>query len=295
MEVSRSSGRELARTHGSQSEGRPRNEGSVYPDPGVPKPRRGLGRSLARGVRTTFQGLLLVVAVACASLNLYSEADDVRLGEEAYSQVLAGSRLITSGPQSDMVQRAMRRIAEQTQYADSFPWEVVLIDDPNTANAFCLPGGKMAVYSGILTLCEDENALAVVMGHEVAHATLRHGTQRLTRYGLAEIGFSTVEEYLGAGGEYKDLAGMALELTLHLPFGREDELDADRVGLMYAARAGYDPRAAVPFWERMSQLGGGGTPEWLSTHPSGASRIAQLEQIMPEALDHYRQATGQNP
>lgn len=266
--------------------------------------RRPEDRRWTRLLRSAGLGLALALTPACQGLNLFSADDDIRLGTQAYDQVLEGERLITSGPQYEMVQRVTQRLVEAAQALDPalpetrddlsarFPWEVRLIDDPNTVNAFCLPGGKMAVYTGILPVAGGEAGLAVVMGHEIAHATLRHGTQRVSQ----NIGIETALAVLGAttktDAQTIELARVIGNLGIGLPFGRRHELEADRVGLKYMAQAGYDPREAVGFWTRMSQLSQGGPPEFLSTHPSDERRIAQIESLLPEALDIYSRRSG---
>ena len=164
-----------------------------------------------------------------SELNFYSERDDIELGQEAYAGVLQGEPLVSSGQQLAMVERVMQRIAA-VSHRPNYPWEVVLIDDPSTVNAFCLPGGKMAVYTGILPLCDDpqfglETGLAVVMGHEIAHATHRHGTNRLTRAGFAEVAIAFTPE------EWQEQAATGYQLFFGLPFSRGHETESDlRVG-----------------------------------------------------------------
>jgi predicted Zn-dependent protease len=149
-----------------------------------------------------------------------------------------------------------------------------------------MPGGKMAVYTGILPVTKDETGLAVVMAHEIGHAIARHGTERVS----LEMGPNIAIELLG--GENKALYSTATQLAVSLPWGRKQELEADEIGLIYMARAGYDPRQAVEFWKRMAaQSKGGAPPEFLSTHPSDATRIEQLEDLLPKAMKVYEGAT----
>lgn len=221
------------------------------------------------------------------SLNAFSPQDDVQLGNEAYEQVLASAKLVKAGPQHEMVQRAMTRLSSVADDA-GYEWEVSLIDDPKMVNAFALPGGKMAVYTGILPVAESEQGLAVVMGHEIGHVVARHGTERLTN----TFGLEALAQLLQLG-DYASLAQQGLELLVHRPFGRSQESEADEIGLIYMARAGYDPREAVAFWERMEELsGGGGPPEFLSTHPSHETRVANLKEKLPEAMEIWRAAGG---
>jgi predicted Zn-dependent protease len=214
------------------------------------------------------------------AFNAFSVHEDVEIGRQGYAEVLQGQRIVGSGPQAEMVRRVMSRI---TSVSDDpgFEWEVTLIDDPKTVNAFAMPGGKMAVYTGILPVCGDETGLAVVMGHEIGHVIARHGTQQLTSNLAVQALLSAVEP------DYQELGSIAAQLTFSLPFSRHHESEADHIGLVYMARAGYDPRTAVEFWSRMAAGGGGGAPEWLSTHPSDETRIRDLERLMPEALSGF--------
>jgi len=267
----------------------------VYRTPGA------LTRTLPCALRSSLLGLLLALgssflnsgcqtnpATGRTSFNLYSEQDDIALGESAYVDILVGEPLVTSGAQLAMVERVMDRIS-QVSHRPGYPWEVVLINAPKTVNAFCLPGGKMAVYTGILPLCNDpeagtETGLAVVMGHEIAHAISRHGTNRLSTSTLGEIGIQ-----LTPSG-WKAAADTGFQLLVGLPFSRADETEADLIGQEYMAKAGYDPRAAARFWQRMGALsggGGGGLDEWLSTHPSDATRSAALDENLQSVLGYY--------
>jgi predicted Zn-dependent protease len=223
------------------------------------------------------------------TLNAFSRSQDIELGREAYGQVLAGAKLIESGPKHDMVVRAMTRLAAVSDDS-GYEWAVNLIDDDATVNAFALPGGKMAVYTGILPVAETETGLAVVMGHEIAHVIARHGTERMTN----SLGLETLLSFIDIG-DYAGLARQGLEFLIHRPFGRTQESEADEIGLVYMARAGYDPREAVAFWERMEALGGSGGPEFLSTHPSHETRVARLKQKLPEAMEIWRAAGGGAP
>lgn len=223
------------------------------------------------------------------SFNLFSPQDDVRLGDEAYAQVLEGSTMVQSGKDKDMVERVMQRLAAVADDA-GYVWEVELIRDEKTVNAFALPGGKMAVYSGILPVCQDETGLAVVMGHEIGHVVARHGTQRMTSALGTELVLS-----LANLGDYAELARVGSEYFVQRPFGRQHESEADEIGLVYMARAGYDPREALRFWTRMKASSGGGPPEFLSTHPSHQTRIERLEAQLPAALEIWRRAGGGAP
>jgi predicted Zn-dependent protease len=245
--------------------------------------------------------LFLLVAIGCAtvpvtgrkSFNLIPEGQEVSLGLESYQEILAKSDVVKSGSDVEMVRRIGRRIAAVSD-KPKYDWEFNLIRDDKTANAFCLPGGKVAVYTGILTVTKTEGGLAVVMAHEIAHAIARHGGERMTDQLALQVGGMGLEALL----QNKSAATRQLVLTAYgvggtvgllLPFGRSQESEADHIGLVYMAKAGYDPREAVSFWQRMEKgSGGGAPPEWLSTHPSHGTRIRQIEEWMPEALKYYK-------
>ncbi len=228
------------------------------------------------------------------TLNVFSEGQEASLGAEAYQQIVSQEKVVSSGPAWDQVRRVSMRLAQVANKPD-FDWEVVLIDSPQV-NAWCLPGGKMGVYTGILPVTRSDEGLAVVMGHEVSHALARHGGRRMTE----GLGMSIVQELLavglsGVGGGVQEgvLAsfGMLSQGGVVLPFSRADETEADQIGLRLMAEAGFDPREAPRFWQRMiDATGGGGPPEFLSTHPSPETRIAQLEEWMPEAMEIYQRA-----
>jgi metalloendopeptidase OMA1, mitochondrial len=181
----------------------------------------------------------------------------------------------------------------------SFEWDVVLIESPEI-NAWCLPGGKMGVYTGILPVTQSDEGLAVVMGHEVAHAVSHHGGRRVSE----ALGYEMVAAILDAGlsgtsAATRELAlrsfGVSTTLMGSLPFSRSDESEADHIGLILMAKAGYDPREGPRLWQRMMQMAGGsGMPEFLSTHPNPETRIKDMEAWMPDALQHY-EASGKAP
>lgn len=218
------------------------------------------------------------------SFNLFSPQEDVELGREAYGQILAGQRIVTSGPELRMVERVCKRLVAVSD-DPGYEWEVTLIDDDSVVNAFALPGGKMAVYTGILPVCGSEAGLAVVMGHEIGHVVAQHGTQRMSR----SMGAEAMLQFVNLG-DYQGLAEAGYSLLVELPYGRGDESESDHIGLIYMARAGYDPREAPRFWQRMASGSGGGPPEFLSTHPSHETRVADLQELMPEALAVYQRS-----
>ena len=210
--------------------------------------------------------------------NIFTIGYDESLGASAFDEITAGQPILTSGQASNRVSRVFDRLVAVAD-DPGFEWEAVLIDDDATVNAFALPGGKCAVYSGILPVCEDDSGLAVVLGHEIGHVVARHGTERLTREVGIEAGLALLQ-----AGEYEALTRTLVALTLSLPYSRSQELEADHIGLVYMARAGYDPRAAPAFWRRMDSSSADRPIEFLSTHPSPESRIRRLQELLPQAL-----------
>ncbi|MEZ4554485.1 MAG: M48 family metallopeptidase [Dehalococcoidia bacterium] len=224
-----------------------------------------------------------------------TEDEQKALGAQAFREVLSepGIRTVT-GPDADLVRRVGERIA---RVADDpgFEWEYAVVDSP-LVNAFCLPGGKVVVYTGLLSVTRDEAELATVMAHEIAHAIAQHGAERVLQQQLAQAVGSALAAGLGGTDPGQRAAILALfgagaQFGVLLPFGREQESEADRIGLIYMARAGYDPRAAISFWTKMAAAQSGPQPpEYASTHPSHERRIADIEGWLPEALDEYEAA-----
>lgn len=239
-----------------------------------------------------------------SQLLLVSESQEMQLGAQAYEQVLKDPKVkISRDPrEADPVKRVAARVieaAKESKYADTarqFDWEVSVIKDDKTMNAFALPGGKIAVYTGIFPVAKNEAGLAAILGHEVTHALARHGAERMSQgmaaqlaVGLATLGAASQ----GIDPQIAQLAGGALaQYGFILPFSRTHESEADHIGLLLAAQAGYDPHEAVHVWERMEQLSKGQPPEFLSTHPGHGTRIKQLEEWMPEALSYYHPTPG---
>jgi metalloendopeptidase OMA1, mitochondrial len=217
------------------------------------------------------------------------------LGLQTYQEVLSQSQRVDSGPELEMVKRVAGRLASATGKAgQSFDWKVSLIRE-GKVNAFCLPGGKIVVYSGIIPVAQNEAALAAVLGHEMAHATSRHGAQRLLQQSLTQTMMTGVALSISDMDYDKQRAvmgalGAGAKFGVLMPFSREHESEADHIGLSYMARAGYDPRESVRFWKRMEAVSGGQPPEFLSTHPSHGTRVQQLEAWMPKAIEEYSQA-----
>ena len=237
-------------------------------------------------------------------LLMTSVDQEVQMGAQAYQQVKSDPKMrLSQDPREiEPVKRVAARIieaAKRSKYgemAQQFQWEVTVIKDDKTMNAFALPGGKIAVYTGIFPVAKTEAGLAAVMGHEVVHALARHGAERMSQGQLANAALQVAGAAAGAsgGGGLMSQAAMAAlgvgaQVGVLLPFSRKHESEADYIGILLAADAGYDPRESVHLWERMEQLSGGGGPsEFLSTHPGHETRIEQLKEWMPEALAIYQ-------
>ncbi len=212
---------------------------------------------------------------------------EAALGLQSYSQILNQSQLVRSGRELEIVQDIGRRLAAVSE-DPGFDWEFNLIQS-NQANAFALPGGKTAVYTGLLPVAENEHGLAVVMGHEIAHAIARHGAERMAHQKLMQIGsvaaaVATGSMDPGTRRMVMGAMGVGAQFGVLLPFSRNHESEADYMGLIYVARACYDPREAPKLWERMGKASKGAPQEFMSTHPSHETRIRQFEEWMPEAL-----------
>jgi predicted Zn-dependent protease len=229
-------------------------------------------------------------------IDLVPEGEEMQLGLTSYQQALSQAKLSTDAQAVAMVRRVGERLAKAADKPD-YKWEFNLIDDPKTVNAWCMPGGKVAVYSGILPVTRDENGLAVVLGHEISHALARHGAERMSQGMLAQLGGAALSVALAnRPAETQQLAaqayGAGTQVGVLLPFSRKQESEADHIGLILMAKAGYDPANAVPFWERMEALnkggGGGGLEKFLATHPPDAQRIADIKKELPEAQGYYR-------
>lgn len=243
--------------------------------------------------------LFLLLFVACAKvpitnrtqLMLLPRAFEMQLGASAYLSILETEKISRNRHYNETVTRVGQRIAA-VSHTPNLRWRYTVFDNDRQVNAFALPGGKIGVYTGIMPVAKTEAGLATVMAHEVAHAMARHGGERLTLGILLEIGSAalavamnekdpeTVRRVLGA-------YGIGTALVVALPFSRKQESEADRIGLIYMAKAGYDPREAISFWERMGAVGGAVPPEFLSTHPGYKTRIKNLRKWMPEAMEYY--------
>ena len=239
-----------------------------------------------------------------SQLLMTSVSEEIQMGTQAYDQVKSDPKMRPSQDLREIepVKRVAARIVEaakRSKYAEmaqQFQWEVTIIKDDKTANAFALPGGKMAVYTGIFPMAKTEAGLAAVMGHEVVHALARHGAERMSQGQVTNTGLQVIGAAAGAAGGGGMLGqaamaalGVGAQVGVLLPFSRKHESEADYIGILLAADAGYDPRESVALWERMGQMSGSGAPsEFMSTHPSHETRIDQLKKWMPEAMAIYQ-------
>ena len=256
--------------------------------------------------------VLLVFIAGCATvpitgrkqLSFIPQSELVALGASSYDELLESSTLSRDPAKRKMVTDVGRAVAASAErfmrengmknQLKHYDWEFELIEDDEVINAFCLPGGKIAVYTGIIPVARSEDGLGVVLGHEVAHAIANHGGERMSQLLVAQLGgialAKAIEEEPEKTQELLLLAyGIGAQVGVLLPYSRKHESEADRIGLILMAQAGYDPRSAVGFWERMEERAGGGPPEFLSTHPSPDTRIEDIRGWLPEALKHYEQ------
>ena len=225
---------------------------------------------------------------------LLGERQELQLGLTAYRDTLKKEKVSGDARLNEQVQRVGRRIADATGRAD-YQWEFKVVENDKMVNAFCLPGGKVAVYTGILPVTKDDAGLAAVIGHEVAHAIARHGGERMSQQLAVEgavlaTAVALAESDPNKANLYAGLLGAGATVGLLLPYSRLQESEADRLGLIFMAKAGYDPRTAVDFWRRMAEGAKGKSrmPEFLSTHPADDTRIRGIEKWLPEALSYYR-------
>ena len=237
------------------------------------------------------------------SLHLVPESELLTLSLQQYNEVLQKSKLSTDNQKVAMVRRVGNRVAKAAEsfLAESghqdlikdFQWQFNLIEDDKTATAWVMPGGKAAVYTGILPFTQDETGLAVVLGHEVGHALANHGNERMSQELLKNMGGMALSVALTSQPQMtQELAmaafGAGASIGVLLPYSRLQESEADHIGLILMARAGYDPREAIPFWQRMNKAPGSRPPELLSTHPAPETRITNIQALIPEAMAYYR-------
>ena len=257
--------------------------------------------------------MVAAMAIACSKnpitgrsqAKLLPESELQAMATTQYQQFLSSNKVVSSSNNRDaeMVKRVGQRITRavgeyfaskgRSQDLQGYQWEYNLVDD-KAANAWCMPGGKIVVYTGLLPITQNEAALAAVMGHEVIHAVFYHGNERMSQGILQQLGgvalsVAIADKPAATQNLFLSAYGLGSQVGVLLPFSRKHELEADRYGLILTAMAGYNPREAVNLWRRMESMSNGSRPpEFLSTHPTEGTRIAQLEKYMPEALRYYK-------
>ena len=275
-----------------------------------------------KSVNVLFISALAMLATACGTSNtvpitgrkthlLVDDAQILSLSTQQYQEYMKGAKVSTNQANTALVKRVGQRLSAAVEsflvnngYASevqNFQWEFNLVAD-DQINAFCMPGGKIVVYEGILPVTQDEASLAIVLGHEIAHAIAKHSAEQMSKQMrqqyAAQIGgnvLSQVAQAKGLGTNTVALLDMVAQTGFNfanLKYSRDNETEADRLGLIFAAMAGYDPQLAIPFWQRMAAQSGGSTKsELFSDHPSDEKRIAELQKRMPEALKYYQPAS----
>ena len=232
---------------------------------------------------------------------LVSDQEIFQAGLVQYNEYLAGATISADKTSTQMVQTVGRKLADATESylrangygseISNFAWEFNLVKDTQV-NAFCMPGGKIVVYEGLLTVAKTEAELAVVLGHEIAHAVAKHSNERISQQLLAEYGAQIVGQALSKKSESiqkigNTVYGLGAQYGVTLPFSRKHESEADYMGLIFMTMAGYNPSTAITFWQKMSANGGASVPEFMSTHPSDATRISDIKKYLPE-LEKYK-------
>ncbi len=258
---------------------------------------------------------ILILIIGCSTVpitgrktfNLIPESQMNAMSFSQYDEFLKTNKLSSNKTQTGMVKRVGSKIqkAVEQYFADNgmsnklsgYEWEFNLVDSDDV-NAWCMPGGKVVVYTGILPVTKDEAGLAVVMGHEIAHAIGGHGSERMSQGMLVQLGgmaLSTALEQKPAETQqiWMTAFGVGAQFGVMLPFSRLHESEADHLGLIFMAMAGYDPNTAIEFWQRMKAMKGGqAPPEFLSTHPADATRISDLKKLLPEAMNYYKKPSS---
>ena len=266
---------------------------------------------MIRKITTLF--VLATTFVACSrnpitgreQAHLVSESELQSMATQQYQQFLSQNHVVSTSADRDaeMVRRVGQRVASAvTKYfnqqgqgstLNGYHWEYNLVQNKE-ANAWCMPGGKIVVYTGLLPITQNEAALAMVLGHEISHAVLQHGNERMSQGLIQQLGGVALSVAVSnQPAQTQDLFlsayGVGSQVGVMLPFSRKQELEADRYGMIFGAMAGYNPREAIALWQRMEKASEGqAPPEFLSTHPSAGNRIAQLEKYLPEALKYYQ-------
>ncbi|MCI5072166.1 M48 family metallopeptidase [bacterium] len=229
------------------------------------------------------------------TLMLTTPAEEKKMGEQAYAEVMQKEKINKNPRLNTILKRVGYNIAQEASQPN-FNWEFKIIESEQI-NAWCMPGGKVAFYTGIFPYLKNEAGMATVMGHEVAHAVLRHSGQRISQQMKQQLGLGLLSGATSglfnnpqAHDQIMAIFGAGSNVAFALPHSRESETEADVVGLKYMAKAGYNPEEALRFWQRFSQAGGQAPPEFLSTHPAGITRINTIKRLLPDAKHYYQQA-----
>ena len=260
-------------------------------------------------MKTVFALIYIVFLTSCTSVSITDRKQLMILGDDviypeafkAYKDFKSKTKLIESGKEIDEINKVTNNIKTaiknyyksegQKDPTSNFAWEVVLVDNKEVKNAWCMPGGKMAVYSGILEIANNEGSLAALMGHEIAHAVARHGSERASQGLILDLGTMAVEKLLigrPLTGDSRKLYNYFTTFGVMLPFSRSHEAEADYLGLVFMHFAGYDLDESYKMWERMDKLNSGNrTPEFLSTHPSSKTRIENIKKWIPLVKENY--------
>jgi len=254
------------------------------------------------GFVPVYNGCTVVPLTGRKQLNLVPESEMISMSLTNYSDFLKTNAISKDKAATEMVKsvgtdisNAVTRYFSDNKISDQlqgYQWEFNLVKNDTTVNAWCMPGGKVVVYSGLLPVTKDKNGLAVVLSHEIAHAVARHGNERMSQEMLVQFGSIALNEALSKQPQqtreiFNVSYGLGSQFGVLLPYSREHELEADKLGLIFMAMAGYDPGTAIPFWERMAASGGKKPPEFLSTHPSDQTRIEKIKAALPEAMKYY--------
>jgi predicted Zn-dependent protease len=249
-----------------------------------------------------FQTCSVVPFTGRKQLSLLPESEMIAMGLASYTEFMKENPVSSDRNNAAIVKEVGTRLSNAVGYyfsannletrLNGYAWEYSLVQN-TVPNAFCLPGGKVVIYSGILPYTSDRNGLAVVISHEIAHAVARHGNERMSQELLLQFGGIALNEAVKnkpeeTKGIYNSVYGLGSQFGVMLPYSREHEYEADKLGLIFMALAGYDPKSAVGFWERMSLVGGSKPPEFMSTHPTDANRIRKIKAAIPEALQYYK-------
>jgi predicted Zn-dependent protease len=255
---------------------------------------------------------ILLITIACSKvpltgrrqLSLIPESEMISLSLTQYGQFLKENKVSTDQAKTAMVRRVGERIAKAvesymaqaglSENLKGYQWEFNLVESPEV-NAWCMPGGKVVVYSGLLPVAQNEEGLATVMGHEIAHAVARHGSERMSQQLIAQLGSTSLSAALAdkpqATQQIAAAAfGLGTQVGVLLPFSRKQESEADHLGLIFMAMAGFNPQSSLAFWQRMGQQTKTSMPEFLSTHPVNSTRIRDIQKELPEAMKYYKRS-----